>query len=47
VLFMTAEQQWAIRVALDARLPLSPDGPVCVKGKLGPLVPFLPSGAYL
>ena len=37
VLFMTAAQQWAIRVALDARLPLSPDGPVCVKGKLGPL----------
>ncbi len=27
VLFMTAAQQWAIRVALDARLPLSPDGP--------------------
>lgn len=47
VLFMTAAQQWAIRVALDARLPLSPDGPVCVKGRLGPLAPFLPSGAYL
>ncbi len=47
VLFMTAAQQWAIRVALDARLPLSPDGPVCVKGTLGPLAPFLPSGAYL
>jgi predicted N-acetyltransferase YhbS len=47
VLFMTAAQQWAIRVALDARLPLSPDGPVCVQGKLGPLAPFLPSGAYL
>lgn len=47
VLFMTGAQQWAIRVALDARLPLSPDGPVCVKGRLGPLTPFLPSGAYL
>ena len=47
VLFMTAAQQWAIRVALDARLPLSPDGPVCVKGRLGPLAPFLPSGAFL
>lgn len=47
VLFMTAAQQWAIRLALDARLPLSPDGPVCVKGRLGTLTPFLPSGAYL
>lgn len=47
VLFMTGAQQWAIRVALDARLPLSPDGPVCVKGRLGPLAPFLPSGAFL
>lgn len=47
VLFMTAAQQWAIRVALDARLPLTPDGPVCVKGRLGPLRPFLPSGAHL
>lgn len=47
VLFMTGAQQWAIRVALDARLPLSPDGPVCVRGTLGPLAPFLPSGAYL
>lgn len=47
VLFMTGAQQWAIRVALDARLPLSPDGPVCVKGRLGPMTPFLPSGAFL
>ena len=47
VLFIDAAQQWAIRVALDARLPLTPDGPLCVKGKLGPLAPFLPSGAWL
>ena len=47
VLFIDAAQQWAIRVALDARLALTPDGPLCVKGKLGPLAPFLPSGAWL
>jgi GNAT superfamily N-acetyltransferase len=45
--FMTAGQQWAIQTCLDARLPLSPDGPLCVKGRLGPLAPYLPSGAYL
>ena len=47
LLFISGAQQWAIRVALDARLPLSPDGPLCVKGSLGPLAPFLPNGAYL
>jgi len=47
LLFISGAQQWAIRVALDARLPLSPDGPLCVKGRLGPLAPFLPNGAYL
>jgi len=47
VLFIDAGQQWAIRVALDARLPLTPDGPLCVRGNLGPLAPFLPSGAWL
>jgi len=45
--FMTAAQQWAITACLDARLPLSPEGPVCTKGRLGPLTPYLPNGAYL
>ncbi len=45
--FMTGAQQWAITVCLDAGLPLSPDGPVFAKGRLGPLAPYLPSGAYL
>ncbi len=45
--FMTGAQQWAIKVCLDAGLPLSPDGPVFTKGRLGPLAPYLPSGAYL
>jgi len=45
--FMTGAQQWAITVCLDAGLPLSPDGPAFTRGRLGPLAPYLPSGAYL
>ncbi len=45
--FVTAENQWAIRVGLDAGLALAPDGPVFVRGELGTLAPYLPSGAYL
>ena len=44
---MTAAQQWAIRVCLDAGLPLSVDSPVMTRGRLGPLTPYVPSGAYL
>jgi hypothetical protein len=45
--FVTAGNDWAIEVALDAGLSLSPDGPVFVRGEVGPLAPYLPSGAYL
>jgi GNAT superfamily N-acetyltransferase len=45
--FVTAENQWAIRVGLEAGLALTPDGPVFVRGELGALAPYLPSGAYL
>jgi GNAT superfamily N-acetyltransferase len=45
--FLTAGQQWAIRVALDARLALSPEGPVCTRGMAAPPAPYLPSGAWL
>jgi GNAT superfamily N-acetyltransferase len=45
--FVTAGNDWAIDVALDAGLSLSPDGPVFVRGEVGPLAPYLPSGAYL
>ena len=45
--YVTAENQWAIRVGLEAGLSITPDGPVLVRGRLGPLAPFLPSGAYL
>jgi GNAT superfamily N-acetyltransferase len=45
--FLTAGQDWALPVCLDARLQLSPDGPMFAGGQLGPLAPYLPSGAYL
>jgi GNAT superfamily N-acetyltransferase len=45
--FMTEGQDWAVRVCLDAGLALTPDGPVFVRGDVGPLRPYIPSGAYL
>jgi len=45
--FLTAGQDWAVRVCLDAGLALSPDGPLFVRGEVGPLRPYIPSGAYL
>jgi hypothetical protein len=45
--FLTAGQDWALPVCLDARLALSPDGPMFAGGTLGPLSPYIPSGAYL
>lgn len=44
---LTAEQQWALPVLMDARLTLRPDGPLCTRGTVGPLTPYIPSGAYL
>jgi hypothetical protein len=45
--FLTAGQDWAVRTCLDAGLALSPDGPMFTGGQLGPLRPYIPSGAYL
>jgi ribosomal protein S18 acetylase RimI-like enzyme len=45
--FISAGQDWAIAVVLEASLALSPDGPLFVRGEVGPLRPYLPSGAYL
>ena len=47
VQFLTAGQDWAVRTCLRAGLALSPDGPVFTGGRLGPLRPYVPSGAYL
>jgi hypothetical protein len=45
--FLTAGQDWAVQVIIDARLPISPDGPMFAGGELGPLTPYIPSAAYL
>jgi GNAT superfamily N-acetyltransferase len=45
--FLTAGQDWALAVCMDARLWLSPDGPMFAGGALGPLAPYIPSAAYL
>jgi len=45
--WLTGQQAWAVDVALQAGLALSPDGAVCVRGAVGPMTPYLPSGAYL
>lgn len=43
---LTADQQWAVEVVLDVRLPLKPASSSCRRGALGPLTPYLPTGAY-
>lgn len=45
--FLDAQQGWAIDVALAAGLELRPQGAVCVRGDVGPMRPYVPSGAYL
>jgi GNAT superfamily N-acetyltransferase len=45
--WITGTQQWAIDVALEARLELQAGGAVCLRGDVGPFRPYLPGGAYL
>jgi hypothetical protein len=45
--WITSSQNWALPVVLGAGLSLSPAGPICVRGALGPLTPYLPSGPFL
>lgn len=45
--WITGRQNWAVSVALDAGLSLSAAGPICTRGELGPLTPYLPSGPFL
>ncbi|MEA2390009.1 MAG: hypothetical protein QOK31_118 [Solirubrobacteraceae bacterium] len=47
VQWITGRQQWAVAIALEARLKLAIDGALCTRGELGPLHPFLPSGSLL
>ena len=45
--FLDERQSWAMDTALASGLKLEPGGPVCVRGDLGPMAPYLPNGAYL
>ncbi len=47
VSWITAAQQWAIDVAVAARLELRPGGAVFLRGEVGAFRPYLPGGAYL
>jgi ribosomal protein S18 acetylase RimI-like enzyme len=46
VRWITAEQGWAVDVLVRAGLRLSADGALCVRGRPGPLRPFLPSPPF-
>ncbi|CAN5730813.1 GNAT family N-acetyltransferase [soil metagenome] len=45
--WITGRQNWAVPVTLEAGLSLSSTGPICTRGELGPLTPYLPSGPFL
>lgn len=45
--FLDAQQDWAIDVVLGAGMKLEVAGAVCVRGDVGPMRPYIPSGAYL
>jgi GNAT superfamily N-acetyltransferase len=45
--FLTAGQDWAVGVVLEAGLQLHPGGAVFTRGDVGPMHPYLPSGSYL
>jgi predicted N-acetyltransferase YhbS len=46
LMWLTGSQQWALDVALDARLSIVPGGSVCVRGSVGPMSPYIPSGLW-
>jgi len=45
--FLTAGNDWAVRDRPARRPTSTPEGPIFVRGELGTLRPFVPSGAYL
>jgi GNAT superfamily N-acetyltransferase len=46
VRWITGAQQWAIDVVTRARLRLVAYGALCVRGRPGPLAPFLPTSSF-
>jgi GNAT superfamily N-acetyltransferase len=47
VAWITDAQHWVLPTVLEAGFSLAPAGPICVRGELGPLTPYLPSGPFL
>jgi hypothetical protein len=47
VRWITAGQDWAIEVLLRAGCRLEPCGALCVRGRPGPLWPFIPSPPFV
>jgi hypothetical protein len=45
--FLDARQDWALDVVLEAGMQIACAGATCVRGDLGPMRPYIPSGAYL
>jgi GNAT superfamily N-acetyltransferase len=45
--FVVAGNDWAIEVGLEARLALTPQGPIFTRGDVGPLRAWIPSGSLL
>ena len=43
--WVTCHQQWALDVLLDAHLSVRPRGSRCLRGDLGAMAPYIPSGA--
>jgi GNAT superfamily N-acetyltransferase len=44
---VTAGHDWAIRTCLESGLAMSPAGGVFTRGDVGPMRPYLPTGAWL
>jgi len=44
--WLTADQQWAFEVCTELGLELHPVGAVMVRGRPGPLTPYVPSGGF-
>ncbi|MEO6496297.1 MAG: GNAT family N-acetyltransferase [Solirubrobacteraceae bacterium] len=47
LLFVSAGQDWAVQIGLEAGLALTPDGPIFTRGALGTLSAWIPSGIFL
>jgi hypothetical protein len=44
--YISGPQQWAVEVALAARLSLANSGALCTRGYAAPPAPYLPSGIF-